>query len=87
MDTDEKKDGQGNPIKPEGLYYIQERRTIVGNCMLWWCPNGQGYTTELNKAGQYYGFQVMDKRDTDIPWPVEYIESKAVRHVRLDMAR
>ena len=65
----------------EQLYYIQDKRTVVGNCVSWWCPKGAGYTCELDKAGRY---PLGEHRDTDVLWPVEVIERLALRHVRFE---
>jgi hypothetical protein len=34
------------------MYYIRTEG-YSGNSLLWWRPNSQGYTTDLNKAGRY----------------------------------
>lgn len=48
-------------------YFIQDKRQIVGNCMVLWRVDGKGYTTDLGKAwlvdGDWKG------RDTDVLWP------------------
>lgn len=59
------------------LYYIQDTRTIVGNCVLWWRPNRLGYTTDLNEAGRYTQKEALAQhrsRDTDVPWLCSEIE-------------
>ena len=61
------------------LYYIQDSRDFVGNSMLWWRPDGRGYTTDISQAGQYT--HKPTDRDTDVLWPVEYINSIAQSHV------
>lgn len=66
----------------EQLYYVQDTRQIVGNCVLWWCPDSNGYTTQLNEAGLYTRERVLRMRDTDRPWPKELVESCVVTHVR-----
>ena len=71
----------------EQLYYVQDARDCVGNCILWWCPARKGYTTELDKAGLYTRAQVLDMRDTDKAWPKEIVEATTVRHVRADSLR
>ena len=81
-----KRDGLGQPLDPAGRYYLSDDRQVVGNCMLWWCPNGAGYTCELGKAGIYTGSEA-DHRDTDVPWPVDYVQSRVVVHVRRDRLR
>lgn len=69
------------------LYYVQDSRQIVGNCMLWWCPDRRGYTTQIDEAGLYTADEVASMRDTDIGWPKELIESCIVKHVRRDHVR
>lgn len=60
-------------------YYLQDSRGYVGNDMLFWAKNGQGYTTDLRKAQVYTKDEAVRQhqcRETDIPWPKEYIDSK-----------
>jgi len=61
------------------LYYVQDSRDFVGNSMLWWRPDGRGYTTDISQAGQYA--ERPTDRDTDVLWSVEYINSIAQLHV------
>ena len=68
----------------EQLYYVQDTRQMVGNCVLWWCPEGKGYTTQLDQAGLYTKDQILSMRSTDIGWPKKYVERYVVRHVRHD---
>jgi hypothetical protein len=52
-------------------YLIQDTRTYVGNCVLWWGPNWRGYTSNVNEAGRYTREQAMRQhasRFTDKPW-------------------
>lgn len=60
-------------------YYLQDSRSFVGNDMLFWAKNGQGYTTDLRKAHVYTKHEAVSQhqcRETDIPWPKDYIDSK-----------
>jgi len=61
------------------LYYVQDKRQYVGNSMLWWRPNGAGYTTDISQAGQYD--HKPSDRETDVLWPVDYIDGVAKLHV------
>ena len=68
----------------EDQYYIQERRSTVGNSILWWRPNGAGYTTKIDDAGVYspeYAYSQHECRSSDVPWLKSYVDSKSVRHV------
>lgn len=60
-------------------YYLQDSRSIVGNDMLFWGIIG-GYTSDLRKAKVFSrekAFSQHASRDTDIPWPKSYIDSKS----------
>lgn len=83
--TEAKSDGLGNPLVPDALYFVQDVRQVVGNCGSWWAPNGAGYVCSIDEAGQYTGEHVAGMRGTDIPWPIEYVLARAVRHVRVDV--
>jgi hypothetical protein len=66
---------------PEQLFYVQDTRQFVGNCVLWWCPDGQGYTCKIDQAGRYTAAQCVGMRDTDRPWRCEVVDAVVVRHV------
>lgn len=68
----------------EDLFYILDARQIVGNCAMFWCPGGAGYTCELDKAGKYTRAEAFGKRPTDIPVECAVAEAAAIRHVRVD---
>lgn len=60
------------------LFYLQDARSYVGNDVLWWA-NPDGYTTDLRKARLFSKEDVQahhNARETDIPWPKEYIDAK-----------
>lgn len=53
------------------LYLIQDTRSYVGNCVVWWGPDGRGYTTDVDVAGRYTFDEAMRQhrsRETDLPW-------------------
>lgn len=70
------------------LFYIQDTRQIVGNCVLWWAHNGGGYTIDLEQAGLYTEEQVdqiLQSRNTDKAWPQEVVQASVMeRHVRME---
>lgn len=58
-------------------YYLQDKRDYVGNCVLWWRKNREGYATNLREAHVFTKAQAYaqhDCRETDIPWPKAYID-------------
>lgn len=79
-----RKDGVGNEIDPIGRYFVQDTRSVVGNCALWWGPDSAGYVCDLREAGVYTGAETKGMRDTDLPWPVEAVQPFVVHHVRVD---
>ena len=82
---DPKTDGLGGALEPAAMYFIQDARTCVGNCGSWWAPNGGGYVCTIDDAGQYTGeYCRSGLRATDVPWPVDYVLARTVRHVHID---
>lgn len=61
----------------ENLYYIQDTRSYIGNCVVWWRAGGRGYTTDLDDAGLYTQQEALAQhrsRETDVPWLCSEIE-------------
>lgn len=69
-------------LSDDDMYYVQDRRSYVGNAVLWWGLDSNGYVTDLKKAQKYTKAEIVSKfgdaRDTDIIWPASHVE-KAVR--------
>jgi hypothetical protein len=62
----------------EEFFYLQDSRKYVGNDVLWWA-NGGCYTTDLSKARVFTKVEAVrqhESRETDIPWPKDYIDGK-----------
>ena len=60
-------------------YYMQDKRTYVGNDILWWAKDGKGYTTNLLAAHVFTKQEAINQnncRDSDIPWPKAYVDGK-----------
>lgn len=61
------------------FYYLQDSRSYVGNAVLWWGINGNGYTTDPGKANKYTREEVLERlktsRETDIYWPASKVEA------------
>lgn len=54
-------------MSDQAVYYIMNVATMERDSVaVWWCPNGQGYTYEIEKAGLYTAKYVKDNRLTDI---------------------
>ena len=76
------------------LYYLQDNRSYVGNDILFWAKGGAGYTTDISKAQTYTKEEAMSQhkcRETDVPWPKEYIDAKTrpavdMQYVDIDIA-
>ena len=59
------------------LFYLQDSRSHVGGGLTFWAKDGKGYVTDLDKAELYNAEQATSHRDTDIPWPKDYIDARA----------
>lgn len=62
-------------------FYLQDSRSHVGDGLTFWALGG-GYTTNLDKAELFTAEQATSHRDTDIPWPKEYIDQRT--HLGVD---
>ena len=61
------------------FYYLQDSRSFVGNDVLWWRKGGEGYTTDMREAETYTKDEAQRMhraRNSDIPWPKNYIDTK-----------
>lgn len=65
------------------FYYVQDRRSYVGNAVLWWAKNGNGYVTDLSKAHKYSYVEIIkfNPRGTDIIWESEHVEKAIKQYV------
>ncbi|HDS1772028.1 hypothetical protein NPS33_05765 [Pseudomonas putida] len=72
-------------------FYLQDSRSNTGDGLMFWALDG-GYTTNLDKAELFTQEQACAHRETDIPWPKDYVDSRAHlgvdhQYVSLDEAR
>lgn len=65
------------------LYYILDGRSCVGNCGLWWAPNGNGYVCNIEEAGLFSKEQLVGLRKTDIPILKSIVDQNTVKHVSM----
>lgn len=71
------------------MFYLQDSRSYLGNSMIWWSRDNK-HTTDLAMAREFTFEEAMAlhrQRETDIPWPVEYISPRLqltvdMQHVR-----
>mgnify|MGYP003642822016 CR=1 FL=1 len=78
----------------EKQFYLQDKRQYVGNDILWWAKDGKGYTTDLRRAHVFTKEEAIkhnQDRETDVPWPKQYIDQKTrpavdMQHVDIDIA-
>lgn len=76
------------------LFYLQDSRSYIGNDVVWWAKDGNGYTTDLSKAHVYEkddAVRMHESRTTDIPWPKSYIETRTrpavdIQYIKRDEA-
>lgn len=79
-----KRNEQIKNLPSDKTFYVQDRRGYVGNSVLWWGLNGDGYTTNIDNAHKFTKNEVQSfigGRETDIIWESQHIESVVKRHV------
>lgn len=65
----------------EPLFLLQDSRSYVGNNVLWWAQDSNGYTTDVQGAHRYTQAEAQcqhDSRRTDVPWPANYVDGKTL---------
>lgn len=73
------------------FFYMQDSRSNVGSRAMFW-RNGGGYTSNLDEAEQFTRLSAIKQfecRETDLPWPVDYVRARAqvgVDHQYLDLS-
>ena len=60
------------------FYYVQDRRSYVGNAVLWWGEKG-GYVCDIKKACKYTKEKLLKTfsdgiRDTDVVWKESHVK-------------
>ena len=61
------------------LFYMQDSRSNVGSRAMFW-RDGGGYTSNLDEAEQFTRERALRQyecRETDLPWPVDYVRALA----------
>lgn len=58
-------------------FYLQDSRSHVGDGLTFHGKEHRGYYTDLDKCELYTQEQACGHRDTDIPWPKDYIDVRA----------
>lgn len=95
-DMTSKVDGFGKPIDEAETYVVQDARSVVGNCALWWAKDHCGYTCELDRAHIFTGWEVKDRVSeigtamsgaSFIAWPWTFANKHAIKHVRIERLR
>ena len=69
---------------PDGTnFYVQNG--FVGNSVLWWGKNSNGYTSDISKAELYTKEEILSKfvegREEDRIWEAKHVLSKVKSHV------
>ena len=64
-------------------YYLQCNRGYVGNSVMWWAINDQGYTCDIRCARVWTQAEIDAKemRSIDVPWEKETIERLVQHHI------
>lgn len=70
---------------PEKLYYVQDSRSFCGNSVMWWRPEGNGYTSNLADAMKVESTWI--GRSTDKLWPCEEIDKLATLQFDMQLLR
>ena len=71
-------------LPDDEMFYVQDARNYVGNAVLWWGLNSNGYVCDIHKAQKYTKDEIVknfgDGRETDIIWPESHVKG-AVKEI------
>lgn len=73
-------------VSPPAGFYLQDARSCTGNDMMWWAQDGNGYTSNIDKAHVYSledAMRQFEMRGFDMPWPKGYIDG--LTHPAVDL--
>ena len=64
-------------------YLMQDSRSYVGNSVVWWAKNHNGYTCDFEKAHIFTKQELLEHswRDSDIIWIKSHVEKAIRKHV------
>lgn len=71
-------------LPQEPTYYIRDARSFVGDCVVWWRAEGQGYTCDLAQAGKFSREEattISRGRATDVAYQCDDVDRVARQHV------
>jgi hypothetical protein len=72
-------------VKESELFFIRDKRSVVGNSVMWWARNSAGYTVDIRGA-QIFTKEEAEKicrgcRPTDVAYPVDRIMALTQLHI------
>lgn len=70
-------------LPDDSMFYVQDKRNYVGNSVLWWGKDENGYTIDPRKAMKVSKEYILSKkwRKTDIIWESTEVENNISWHV------
>ncbi len=71
-------------------YYLQCQGHFAGDFMLWWRKERRGYTYDLKEAHIFTREEAYSQnktRETDIPWPKDYIDQRVSHSVSIERVK
>lgn len=77
--------GNAGDVHAQPMFYLQDSRSFVGNCPLFWRVGG-GYTSNVDEAERFTAEDAMRQHEcrvSDVPWPCAQID--ALRRGTIDM--
>jgi hypothetical protein len=73
-------------VHDDGMFYIQHTQNYAGDYILWWGPNGSGYTFDLDRAGLYTKAEadsIVGLRGQEKAWPKAAVQPGIERAVNV----
>lgn len=70
-------------LPDDTMFYVQDKRNYVGNSVVWWGKDENGYVIDPNKAMKVTKEYILSKkwRNTDVIWEATEVENNISWHV------
>lgn len=71
----------------ELFFYVQDKRTYIGNSMMWWERHNHGYVCDVRKARVWTMAEIKDRwpdgsfSEKYVAWPRSYIDDRISHHI------
>ena len=87
----EKRKARLEKLPENDMYYVQDARDYVGNCVKFWGLNNNGYVCDISLAQKYTKEEIIkqfsNSKETDVVWSAKHVEANVSKFVDMQNLR